>query len=121
MINLAQSPPDKSSLYWYRVKVERVVDGDTFVGTIQLGFNLCRTGQYFRLAYVDTPERGQEGFKEATDYVASMIGGKTVDIFSHKDGTGRYKRIIAEVFVDGVNVNRELLNKGMAVIPEYAK
>lgn len=121
MLNLATAPADETALYWYKVKVERIVDGDTFVGTIELGYNLNRTGQYFRMAYVNTPERGQEGFQEATDYMIDRIEGKEVMVYSHRDETGRYKRIVAETFIDGENVNRELLEKGFAVIPDYVK
>ena len=118
MINFA-TPSDENSVYWYNVQVERVVDGDTFVGSIDFGFNLVRTGQYFRLAFVDTPERGKEGFAEATEFLRSAIEGKTIQVYSHNYSTGRYKRIIAELFVDGRNINRELLDKGLAVIPAY--
>src|SRR3989304_9548706 len=47
--------------------VTRVVDGDTF--------DTSASGRV-RLADVDSPERGQTGFDEATDALAGMIVGR---------------------------------------------
>ena len=120
MIEFAKSPINEAALYWYKIKVDRVVDGDTFVGTINFGFNLARTGQYFRLAFVDTPERGQAGFQEATDFLRDKIEGKEVLGYSHKDDTGRWKRIVVDCIYEDENINRALLDGGYAVISKYA-
>lgn len=40
----------------YAARVDRVIDGDTFVATIDLGFDLTRTGVRIRLAGIDCPE-----------------------------------------------------------------
>ena len=110
---------DDSALYWYEVDVERVVDGDTFVGTMHLGFGLSRAKQYFRLALIDTPERGQAGFEEAKQFLIDKIDGKRIQINSAHDSTGRYKRVIAQVCADGENVNRALLENKLAVLVSY--
>jgi len=49
--------------------VTRVVDGDTF--------DASASGRV-RLADVDSPESYEPGFDEATDALASMIGGREV-------------------------------------------
>ncbi len=50
---------------YHNFVVRRVIDGDTVEVEIDLGFRQS-TVQRIRLQGVDTPERGQEGFKEAT-------------------------------------------------------
>jgi len=118
-MQFASAPADESTLYWYAVDVERCVDGDTFSGSLLFGFGLSRARQYFRLAYVNTPERGQPGFDEATEFLRDLIGGRTVMVNTHRDKSGRYKRVICETFVDGVNVNKALLESGHAVLVDY--
>jgi micrococcal nuclease len=85
-----------------------VVDGDTIdvegVGRV-------------RLVGVNTPERGQPGYQNATDFVKSMCLGKTVfldiDDAKNKD---KYGRTLAVVHVNGMNLNQELLKRGYAEV-----
>lgn len=61
--------------YEYRiVEVIRVVDGDTVDLRLDLGFHLT-TALRFRLLDVDTPERGQDGWTDATDYTKAWLKG----------------------------------------------
>lgn len=94
-----------------------VVDGDTFD---------VLSGHRIRLADVDTPERGEYGFDEATNYVGDMIYGKTVyldtdDVYFY-DTTGT--RIVSVVYVEVepgtyLNLNQALLDHGLAVVTDY--
>ncbi len=85
-----------------------VVDGDTIdvegVGRI-------------RFVGVNTPERGERGYQEAKDFVTVSCLGKTVgldiDNAKHYD---KYGRVLAVVYVDGVNLNAELLKRGYAEV-----
>jgi len=85
-----------------------VVDGDTIdvegVGRI-------------RLVGVNTPERGEPGYTSATDFVKSMVEGKTVyldiDDAKHYD---KYGRTLAVVYIDNKNLNQELLENGYAEV-----
>jgi micrococcal nuclease len=85
-----------------------VVDGDTIdvdgVGRI-------------RFVGVNTPERGQPGYQEAKDFVASLCLGKTVgldiDNAKHYD---KYGRVLAVVYAGDTNVNAELLKRGYAEV-----
>ncbi|HHW16236.1 MAG TPA: thermonuclease family protein [Methanothermobacter sp.] len=85
-----------------------VVDGDTIdvegVGRI-------------RLVGVNTPERGQPGYQEAKDFVEEMCLGKTVYLdIDDAENYDKYGRVLAVVYVDGMNLNRELLRRGYAEI-----
>jgi micrococcal nuclease len=85
-----------------------VVDGDTIdvegVGRI-------------RFVGVNTPERGERGYQEAKEFVTVSCLGKTVgldiDNAKHYD---KYGRVLAVVYVDGVNLNAELLKRGYAEV-----
>ena len=55
-------------MWQYRCELIKAVDGDTVDVSIDLGFKTYRTTR-IRLAGVDTPERGQPGFYEATQFV----------------------------------------------------
>lgn len=66
-----------------RVTVERVIDGDTIAGALDLGWGIvirevrgrpCR----FRLLGIDTPERGEPGFAEARDTLRARLPVGTV-------------------------------------------
>ena len=99
-------------MYTYRATVVRVVDGDTMDEDIDLGFYM-RTRQRLRVARIDTPERGEPGFTEATDRVKELCPvGKEVVISTSK--TGGFGRCLAEVMVDEVNLSDTLLTEGYA-------
>ncbi len=90
--------------------VERVVDGDTLhIDDVNI-----------RLALVDTPERGDEGFKEATDFTraACQPGTQASYEIDAMQGTDRYGRTVAVVWcggIDGqVSLNEALLESGHA-------
>lgn len=88
-------------------KVIKVVDGDT----IDLA-----SGERIRLAIVNTPERGQEGYKEAKQFTTEKCLGK--DALVDIDGKQKlsYNRIVAAVYCEGVFINKELLDSGHAVV-----
>ena len=58
--------------YSYRAKLIRCVDGDTADLDVDLGFYLTARIRC-RLTGVNTPERGQANFKEATSILEDFI------------------------------------------------
>ena len=88
--------------------VTKVVDGDTIdVNDIRI-----------RLSLVNTPERGEPGFKEATDFVKKLCQNKDaqVDIDDGQRGSDRYGREIGVVYCDNVNINNELIENSLGII-----
>ena len=84
----------------------RVIDGDTIwvygVGNV-------------RLVQVDAPEKNQAGFSEAKKFVEDSCLSKTVYLdIDDREPKDDYDRALAIVYADGKNINRELLNKGLA-------
>jgi len=90
-------------LYTYRAKITEVYDGDTFTADINLGMGIHMHGVKIRLLYVDTPEiRGEERSRglEVRDHVRELILGKEVVIQTQQDKTGKYGRLLAEVYIN---------------------
>ena len=96
--------------------VSRVIDGDTFDTTSE--------GR-IRLADVDAPEYGQNGYYDAKQVLEDLVDGKTVhldidDVYE----TDRYGRLVCVVYVEYSstyykNVNKALLVEGVAEIDNY--
>lgn len=83
--------------------VTRVVDGDTVeiegVGRV-------------RLIGVDTPERGEECFDEATPYLRGRVGGQTVRYRHQSEREDRYDRQLLDLFRGGELVNLDIAQAG---------
>ena len=87
-------------------RVLRVKDGDSLVvasGNQQVDV---------RLADIDAPEHGQRRGGEARAALRSLVEGKDVQLQLH--GGDAYRRIVARVFVDGVDVNAAMVSSGLA-------
>ena len=96
-------------------KVKRVLDGDTILVTWQ---NLEIK---VRLVGIDAPEvgkkkheTGQPYGRKATKYLAKLVLNKNVRVEEY--GTDRYARMLGVVFVNGTNVNLEMVRLGLAEV-----
>jgi len=89
-------------------EVVRVIDGDT----VDLDI-----GRKVRLMGINTPERSMDYYDEASDFLAGYVGDGSVDVDFY--GYDKYGRILGYVFVDGVNVNREVLAAGLGTLYYY--
>ena len=96
-------------------KVTRVTDGDT-VKVAGNGENMT-----IRLVGIDAPETskkknqpGQPFSRKSTKYLANLVLNKSVEVKSY--GTDRYGRTLGVVFVDGKNVNLEMVKAGLAEV-----
>jgi len=78
-------------MYDYKVlEVLKVVDGDTVDLKIDVGFYQT-SALRFRLLNVDTPERGQVGWTECTEFVREwLVGRKLVARTQKSDSFGRW-------------------------------
>lgn len=92
-------------------KIVSVVDGDTCDILIDLGFGVS-VKQRFRLAGINTPERGQPGFDEAKMFLATYLG---IPAVIHSIKLDKYGRFLADIYVNGISVNQALLAQGLAV------
>jgi micrococcal nuclease len=104
--------------YVRAVDVVRVIDGDTFVADVDLGFYV-RVRMSCRLVGLNTPDHGEPGREEARQVLAELLGRGTVSVESvaHDKFAGRFDAVVVVEPVGGkvVVVNAELLRLGVAV------
>ncbi len=108
--------------YIYRAELERVVDGDTVDMRVDCGFSIS-TGQRLRLYGINTPEvRGaeREAGLAAKEYVINRFSeAEEVVIRTIRDKKGKYGRYLAVIYLDGVDLNEELVQVGHAERKDY--
>lgn len=91
------------------VKLQYVVDGDT----IAVGF--FGKNERVRVIGVDTPERDEDLYKEATDFTKEFLKSKPVEIeICSLERRDDYGRLLAWVYAGGVSLEEELLKSGLA-------
>lgn len=88
-------------------KVVSVADGDTM--TILTTDN---ERIKIRLLGIDAPERGQDFGTKARQHLNELCYGKTVIV--EKDGKDQYGRLLGVVYVEGINVNENMVRNGLA-------
>jgi len=99
-------PPGVSLSDLQTADVERVIDGDTIDVTID--------GTLWRVRYfgVDTPERGDRCFREATDRNTQLIGEEVLLLPDQRD-EDEFGRLLRYVFTaDGTSVDATLVAEG---------
>jgi micrococcal nuclease len=105
--------------YIYNAKVTNIVDGDTIDVEVDLGFYVYHQLR-LRLAGIDTPEMNSKILEErmsaraAKDYVTDRLLDKEVTLKTYKKD--KFGRFLADVFINGNNVNEELLATGLAKV-----
>jgi endonuclease YncB( thermonuclease family) len=90
-------------------RAQKVVDGDT--AHLRCGGQELRV----RLLRIDTPERGEPGYAEATRALRGMLTDRDVHLAHEEPGhaaRGNYGRLLAYLFADGKNVNVEMVRRG---------
>ena len=94
-------------------RVTRVVDGDTI--------DVLLNGVNTRIRYLqmNTPERDEPCYREATQANAELVAGKTVRLVADQEKVDRYDRLLRFIYVDDVNVNRALVEGGWAEVVLY--
>ena len=68
-----------------------------------------------RLPRIDTPERGEKGYREATEGLRKLLGGKSVILCWEEPGKparDRFGRLFAYVYVEDTHVNVEMVRRG---------
>ena len=112
--------------YEYHAKVTNVVDGDTIVVDIDLGFNVVLSNQSVRLLGVDTPEsRTSDKIEKvfglaSKEYAKEFVENckKQIILRTHKsDDSEKFGRLLGEIInPDSKEVlNNSLIEEGFAV------
>jgi micrococcal nuclease len=90
--------------------VVRVIDGDTFV---------LEGESRVRLICIDTPERGEFYYEEATRYLESLALNKEVRLEKDVSETDRYGRLLRYVYIDDIFINEALVRGGYAQVYRF--
>jgi micrococcal nuclease len=114
-------------MYEYRVKILKVVDGDTVDVDIDLGFGVWLRGERVRLYGIDTPESRTRDKEEkiyglaAKQFLKNKLRGD-VTLRTYKDGKGKFGRILGEFWIkdaEGHPVFESVTNINQLMVEEY--
>ena len=93
-----------------RAEVDEIVDGDTITAKLEDGRTL--PVRYFG---IDTPERGDRCFREATDRNDMLVAGETVLLLTDQRLEDNNGRLLRYIFLeDGTSVDATLVAEGFA-------
>lgn len=101
---------DQTQSEYQRVLVTQVVDGDTIT---------VEGGQQVRLIGIDAPERDEDCYAEAKEYLRSLILYKEVDLEKDISDKDQYGRSLRYVWLGNKLVNAELVRAGVAIAKHY--
>ena len=113
---------EKVSVFEYSCKIVKVVDGDTADVDIDLGFGVWLKKQRIRFYGIDTPEsrtidleEKKYGLMAKEMVLAHLPIGSTQILRTHKDGVGKYGRILGSFVVGDTTLNQMLIDTHNAV------
>ena len=100
-------------MYIYAARLIRVVDADTVVLDLDLGFYQWRLNRSYRLARINAPELSTpEGVLARAGLVEHLTGVASFQVSTAKADS--FDRWIVELYADGVNVSDWLVQSGYA-------
>jgi hypothetical protein len=89
-----------------------VIDGDTLV------YEIGNITQHCRLLGINTPEKKNPGYEEATSYL-KQYEGKQIEVEDR--GKDKYQRTLAYIYFNNKLLNEEILKLGLATLYVYDK
>lgn len=110
---LAPDAPQLSNQPMQLGQVIEVIDGDTIRVNID--------GDVYSVRYIgiNTPERGDTCFQNATNVNADYVENRQVRLVFDESDTDRFGRLLRYVYVDEILVNAELVAGGWAESRAY--
>ena len=107
--------------YKYNAELARVVDGDTIVAYIDLGFNTW-VYKTIRLEGIDAWESRTKDLEEkkkgiaAKERLSELFKESNNKFILKSNGIGKFGRVLGQVYINKSNVNQLLINEGHAKI-----
>ena len=92
------------------IRIIQVIDGDTII---------IEGGYHVRYIGIDTPEKDQPYFLEATRINKELVEGKKVRLEKDTSEKDKYGRLLRYVYVDNIFVNAEIVRLGYAYSKGY--
>jgi micrococcal nuclease len=93
----------------------RVIDGDTIVADLDLGWHTWRHSEHVRLVGIDAPERSDQArWIQAKSYVERLLPPGT-EVLLISEELEKYGRTLGRIVLqDGRDVSGELVKAGLA-------
>jgi micrococcal nuclease len=88
-----------------RVRVKRVIDGDTVV---------LSDGRKLRLVGMNTPERKRPLYKEATEALRELVDGEELTLRYDVEQIDQYRRSLGYLYKGDLFINGEIVRQGLA-------
>ena len=112
-------------MYTYKIKLDRVIDGDTIDAYIDLGFDVS-IKKRIRFMGINTPESRTRDLEEkkrgiaAKARVTDLLRSNEGRFILKSHGVGKYGRVLGEILVDvgeecPLNVKDVLIDEGHGV------
>lgn len=105
-------------MYQYRASVVRVIDADTVVLDLDLGFYQWRLNRSYRLARINAPELNTAEGVAARSALVERLTGVTMFMVATQKADS-FDRWIVELYADAVNISDWLVANGHAVYHTY--
>jgi len=109
-----QNPPEVDyDQYRFSGTITKITDGDTLDFRIMNGPNIT-----IRLSLVDTPERGEPGYEEASNFAATVcpVGSDAIFVQDSWQKVDKYDRSLGLVYCNDMMLNEMLLSSDHAEI-----
>lgn len=107
--------------YVFKATVIDVIDGDTCIVDIDLGFGIWVRDYRIRLARINAPELKDDPVSATASKVAleSLIMDKSVRLETKKSNRDKYGRYIGEIYFEDtkgllININTKMVSMGHA-------
>ena len=119
---LQKEVSNKETMFDYKCKVKKIVDGDTLDAYIDLGFDVWTTKR-IRFMGIDTPESRTRDLTErrygkgAKHRLVEMLEGNGNIFTVRSHGIGKFGRVLGELFIEEFecSVNEQMITEGHAV------
>jgi endonuclease YncB( thermonuclease family) len=92
------------------INIERIIDGDTIV---------AEGDRHIRLLGINTPEKGEEYYSEAKEFLSEMVLNKTIILEYGNERKDLYDRTLGYIYADNKNANVKLVREGLANVFIY--
>ena len=112
---------DIKDKYLYQAELIRVIDGDTIDAWIDLGFNIT-IRRRIRLWGIDAPETRTLDLEEKAEgkiakaRLEEMLSLNRGSFAIRSVGVDKYGRCLGEIYIQEVNINKQLLAEGLVEV-----
>lgn len=109
-------------MFEYKLVLDRVVDGDTVDGYIDLGFGI-KVFKRIRLFGINAPETRTRDAEEkkaglrVKEWLTNALVDAEIMVKTEKDSTGKYGRVLGTLIVNDIDINALMLEMGL--VKEY--